>query len=315
MLSRGSSGKNVKVLQSKLVEKGYSLIIDGSFGRKVTVAVKDLQSKNGLVSDGIVGPATWGLLKSQSEFLKNNSLLMPSNPAAKNPKALEGNSLDKLLLRIYNSSVGIAGPLAQKLDIDPCIIYAVIAVEAAGRAFSDHGLIIRFENHVMARQPKVDPRWFKERFTYSASKPWTGHKFKSPGGAWTRSHIWPKTDSVNGNQAREWQSFNIASEHDYTAAVSSISMGLPQMMGFNYHLIGYSSPEEMFKAFSKSYNAQLLGMFDFIIGVEPKSKMLDALRIKDFVKFAKSYNGSGKAQEYGSLIERHFNRAKELKLG
>ena len=36
--------------------------VDGIFGRKTVLAVIAWQKKNGLVADGIVGPATWGKL-------------------------------------------------------------------------------------------------------------------------------------------------------------------------------------------------------------------------------------------------------------
>ncbi|MDQ4144271.1 MAG: peptidoglycan-binding protein, partial [Actinomycetota bacterium] len=36
--------------------------IDGIFGSKTETAVKEYQTNNGLVADGIVGPRTWALL-------------------------------------------------------------------------------------------------------------------------------------------------------------------------------------------------------------------------------------------------------------
>lgn len=58
---RGADGF-VEIAQKRLMRKGYSLGIfgaDGDFGAKTDEAVKKFQSDNGLVADGIIGPATW----------------------------------------------------------------------------------------------------------------------------------------------------------------------------------------------------------------------------------------------------------------
>ena len=58
-LMLGSTGKLVESLQAFLVANGYQLVIDGKFGAKTEVALKDWQKKNGLTADGIVGQQTW----------------------------------------------------------------------------------------------------------------------------------------------------------------------------------------------------------------------------------------------------------------
>ena len=58
----GDKGSVVEFLQSKLIAKGYKLVADGDFGNKTLEAVKDFQSKNGMVGDGIVGRMTWSKL-------------------------------------------------------------------------------------------------------------------------------------------------------------------------------------------------------------------------------------------------------------
>lgn len=56
---QGSSGEQVRVIQSKLKNWGYyDGAVDGVFGSQTTQAVKYFQRKNGLTADGIVGPAT-----------------------------------------------------------------------------------------------------------------------------------------------------------------------------------------------------------------------------------------------------------------
>lgn len=56
---QGSTGEQVRIIQTKLKNWGYyDGTVDGIFGSKTTEAVKYFQRKNGLTADGIVGPAT-----------------------------------------------------------------------------------------------------------------------------------------------------------------------------------------------------------------------------------------------------------------
>lgn len=74
MLKIGSNGDLVKLLQQKL-----GITADGSFGPNTEKAVKEWQSKNGLVADGIVGDASMDKLgislpKVEKETLKTDKL-------------------------------------------------------------------------------------------------------------------------------------------------------------------------------------------------------------------------------------------------
>ena len=66
VLERGAESETVKALQRMLYGMGYALgsknPIDGKFGEKTDVAVRDYQSKNGLYVDGVVGAKTWAML-------------------------------------------------------------------------------------------------------------------------------------------------------------------------------------------------------------------------------------------------------------
>ncbi len=64
-LRRGDSGHHVRYLQQKLVDSGAHVSVDGDFGAGTFSAVKDFQASRGLVSDGVVGPATWAALHSE----------------------------------------------------------------------------------------------------------------------------------------------------------------------------------------------------------------------------------------------------------
>ena len=71
-LKRGNKGEYVTLLQTKLVQKGYSVGscgIDGDFGSATLKAVKEFQKDHGLTDDGIVGAKTWAALNEQSTNL------------------------------------------------------------------------------------------------------------------------------------------------------------------------------------------------------------------------------------------------------
>ena len=71
-LKRGSKGEYVTLLQTKLVQKGYSVGsygIDGDFGSGTLKAVKEFQQDHGLTADGIVGAKTWAALNEQKTNL------------------------------------------------------------------------------------------------------------------------------------------------------------------------------------------------------------------------------------------------------
>lgn len=65
-VAQGKTGPEVRAVQKLLKDKfGYAIAVDGIFGPDTKTAVKDFQSANGLVADGIVGPKTWKKLINQ----------------------------------------------------------------------------------------------------------------------------------------------------------------------------------------------------------------------------------------------------------
>lgn len=64
-LKKGSKGPEVKVLQQRLLDHGFSPgLIDGDFGAATELAVKNFQLFKQLDADGIVGPITLAALTS-----------------------------------------------------------------------------------------------------------------------------------------------------------------------------------------------------------------------------------------------------------
>ena len=63
-LKKGTRGDAVSVLQSRLnAALGASLVVDGVFGMKTQSAVKQLQRRQGLQPDGVVGSRTKAALR------------------------------------------------------------------------------------------------------------------------------------------------------------------------------------------------------------------------------------------------------------
>lgn len=214
---------------------------------------------------------------------------------------------ERLVAETWNRYGGLLDVLAGELDIDPAVAVAVLTVEAGGRAFAADGrMIIRFENHIFYDEWGTHaPDAFARHFSVGTDAPWQGHRWRpSPAEAWREFH---------GDQPAEWQVFALACSLDGTAARRAISMGAPQIMGFNHPAIGYASVQEMFDAFSQSEHAQLTGFFDFVQGAAASSPRLLALRRRDFHTFAGLYNGTGQAAAYAALIENAVNAFQRLR--
>jgi hypothetical protein len=196
--------------------------------------------------------------------------------------------------RIWNKYGGMLEPLSARIGIDKGVAVAVIAVESGGSGVGPDGrMIIRFENHLFwSFWGKANPAAYNQSFVFDQNASWKGHKYRTqPNGLWL---------DVHQNQNSEWAAFNFASTIEATAAKKSISMGLVQIMGFNHRAIGYASPDAMFAAFAADEKFQLLGFFNF---VKNDQRQIDALRNRDYVGFARIYNGPGQPDFYGGLIK------------
>ena len=112
----GDKGDNVKHLQELLVDKGYPIAIDGTFGVVTSEYVKAFQRAVGLTVDGIAGPAT------------------------------------VLKLKTGISDVAYSR-IAKNLGVEVAAIKAVKTVESAGSGFLPSGQVKSlFEGHVFWRE-------------------------------------------------------------------------------------------------------------------------------------------------------------------
>lgn len=117
------------LLQQLLREAGYDIVVDGDFGAKTDLAVRDYQKKNKLVADGVVGPKTW------IKFM----LAFPQH-------------FEKLAARFLSEDDLIKA--AKDLGVEVAVIKAVRDVEAKGTGFKDEWPVILFERHIFWKQLK-----------------------------------------------------------------------------------------------------------------------------------------------------------------
>jgi LysM repeat protein len=184
---------------------------------------------------------------------------MPAAPEGDEGMAPDGaqakgtTQTEQKMARIYNGKAKVVQAQASALGIETGVAAAVLAVESSGGAHSDGKLTIRFEKHI-----------FKNRAGKSV---YVRH---------------------TGAQSNEYDALMRAIEIDEKAAYESISMGAPQIMGFNAPTLGYGSAKEMFMEFQRSERAQVVGMLEFI---RNNRLLLKAARAKDWARFAKYYNG------------------------
>lgn len=193
--------------------------------------------------------------------------------------------------------------LSDKKQLDVACALAVLCVESSGKGFEQNNsdrMIIRFENHKFWKfWGKHNPQQYRQHFRYSNGKVWRGHEWRTePNGEW---------QSFHGRQLNEWQVFEFARQLDEDAAILSISMGAPQIMGFHFQRIGYQSKVEMFDAFASSIQGQINGLFDFF-----SPRMLQYLKDLAFEDFAGMYNGKGQKKVYGEKIQKHYMAFKKM---
>ncbi|WP_314138366.1 N-acetylmuramidase family protein [Buttiauxella noackiae] len=90
---------------------------------------------------------------------------------------------------------------------------------------------------------------------------------------------------------------------DKKSALKSASWGKFQILASNHVAAGYASPEDFVFALSKSEKNQLKAFVSFI---EADSVLLKSLRSKDWLSFAKRYNGK-RQKGYDLKMEKNYN--------
>ncbi|MBW2964610.1 N-acetylmuramidase family protein [Candidatus Woesearchaeota archaeon] len=172
--------------------------------------------------------------------------------------------------------------LSAKYGYDLPVLKSIITVETRGSGFgSDGKMIIRFEPHVFNRECKCES-----------------------GGWGSSTRVDRKVGGVSceGGQSAEYACLEKAVSINEDAAYRSISMGLPQIMGFHAKRMGYSDAKSMFADMSKSETVQLE---HFIMFLSTDSKLSAAVKQKDWNTIARIYNGDSTGR-YSSALQKYY---------
>lgn len=142
---------------------------------------------------------------------------------------------------------------------DYAAIKAIISVESGGKGFDETTgkILIQFE-----------PAWYRKFEPYTPSGLWSVNKVE--------------------RQAAEWKAFNEAFAYHPVAAMRSTSIGMMQVMGFNFDKCGFSDVGSMWDYAKESEANQLEIAIRFI---KSNNKLDMFLRHKNWPMVAFYYNG------------------------
>ena len=167
--------------------------------------------------------------------------------------------------------------LANKHGIEYAGLKAVVEVEASGKGFIGDVPKILYEPHIMHRL-LTKKNYITIRNNLMKAHPnlcyprWGTYKY--------------------GAESVQHRRLEIVSQFNRDTALESCSWGLGQVMGFHWKSLGYESLQAFINDMYESEAKQLEAMIRFI----KVNGLLLALKNKDWVKFARGYNGSGYAK-------------------
>ena len=167
--------------------------------------------------------------------------------------------------------------LANKHGIEYAGLKAVVEVEASGKGFIGDVPKILYEPHIMYRL-LTKKNYITIRNNLMKAHPnlcyprWGTYKY--------------------GAESIQHRRLETASQFNRDTALESCSWGLGQVMGFHWKSLGYESLQAFINDMYESEAKQLEAMIRFI----KVNGLLLALKNKDWVKFARGYNGSGYAK-------------------
>lgn len=178
--------------------------------------------------------------------------------------------------------------VADEKGLEFAVLKAVLEVESAGDGFDKAGRPkALFERHHFYRHLKLKPVERDQAVAMELAYPTWGEK------------PYPKgSDSV-------YKEISAAYEIDAEAALWSTSWGLGQVMGSNFKKAGCENVAKMLAQAMHSEEQQLRHMVNFC----EASGLIPALQAKDWVSFAKGYNGPGyQKNQYHVKLEKAFQR-------
>ncbi len=272
-----SRGQEVHYLEEILTKLGYKVYVSTFFGRDTYEAVKDFQSKKGLVVDGIVGLKTWSKLIEAER-----------NLVAFNDKFLSEQDVKDF---------------ASRFGLELAMVKAVNEIESRGKGFLVDGRpVILFEGHIFWRELEkrgVNPSQYVFQHTKDVLyKKWTRTHYKGGAGEYDRLE---KAAGIS----------DLPAFHD--AAYSSASWGAFQIMGFHYDYLEYASIDHFVSEMYEHEREHLKAFGKFIEKTSFRGKkLIDWIKEKNWAKFAEGYNGPGyKKNKYDTKLKNAYIKYKD----
>ncbi len=184
--------------------------------------------------------------------------------------------------------------IAHRIRVGEDELHAFLDVETNGKAFDAQGRPrILFEPHVFYRNLSGDKRTRAVSAGLAARK-WGAIKY--------------------GRTSAQYDRLNRAIVIDESAALKACSWGSTQILGENYKMVGYASPQDMVLAFMDDEDSHVEAAVEFIIsaGIDDEMRDLAALtrptRAADCVAIVSVYNGPGyKKNDYHTKFARRHN--------
>lgn len=186
--------------------------------------------------------------------------------------------------------------VADRYNIEPAALLAVVEVESAGTPFwtvnGTHRPAIRFEGH-----------WFYKLLS--------GAKRRRAVAAGLAN---PKVGGVRNpaNWTARYALLDRAIEIDEDAALKATSWGLGQVMGFNYKKLGFSTVQELVSMAGSGVHGQVELMSRYIKAFG----LIDELQNRDWLGFAIAYNGpAARKYRYDQKITKAYLRYSSMRPG
>lgn len=169
--------------------------------------------------------------------------------------------------------------IANRENITPAALLAVVEIESAGKAFEVDGVTpqLLFERHV----------FYRELTKLAPDKVAAAEAAELTRKSWDKATQYKDQGTSKGRLALIAQARAI----DIEVANRSASWGLGQTMGFNAKMIGYASATLMVKAM-----ADLPTQVECMIREIKRTNNTDNLRGRQWAEFARIYNGAGYRQ-------------------
>ena len=179
--------------------------------------------------------------------------------------------------------------IAIELNIPAASLLAICEVESDGRMSAKiNGRpepIIRFEGHYFDRYLEGDARLLARQQRLSD----------------------PKAGAVKNprSQVHRWKLLNRAIQINRTAALSSTSWGIGQVMGAHWKWLGYGSVDALVAEARSGVVGQVRLMARYI----EKAGLVKAIQEEDWTAFARTYNGSSYRQNrYDEKLVKAFSK-------